>query len=57
MVISLGLKIHLYGKQETFQRDFLIKFAVLAYQSVPKNLVKSGLPLLCRPICCHSYDT
>jgi hypothetical protein len=39
MVTGLGLKIHLYGKQETSQRDFSIGFpAVLAYQAAPKNL-------------------
>ena len=39
MVTSLGLKIHLYGKQETFQKDFSIGFpAAHAYQAALNNL-------------------
>jgi hypothetical protein len=39
MVTSLGLKIHLYGKRETSQRNFSFGFpAALAYQAAPKNL-------------------
>jgi hypothetical protein len=39
MVMGLGLKIHLYGKWETSQRDFSIGFpTALAYQAAPINL-------------------
>ena len=37
--MGLKLKIHLFGKQETSQRDFSIGFyATLAYQATLKSL-------------------